>query len=1079
MASSRQTPPPRRKAVAPAIAPPELAQVQEAMGIVTWIWHLGDERVEWFGDMAALLGLPRGAFGGRFPDFLRCMHPDDVEASRTRFVACLKGLVPNYRAEERVVWPDGTVRWLETHGLAVRDAQGRATMMAGVVRDVSARREAARDVEASETRFRRLIEDAPVAIAISRGDHMVYANPAFARLFGFARAEDAVGTPVLDRVAPAERAGFEARSRRRERGVSEANRYELEVLRLDGSAFHCLISLTPIELADGPATLVMVQDVSDRVAAERALRLERDRARHYLQIDAAPLVALDREGCVTLLNIAGHRLLGYAEGELDGRNWFQQVRTPEDRETALARYRRIVAGQAQPQAKPENEVVTRSGERRTVRWQRALLRDADGTILGVLSSGEDVTERRQAERALQALNDSLEQRVAERTQELAQSNEALALARDAAESATRAKAQFLANMSHEIRTPMNAIIGMSDLAQRVGGLPPKAAGYLSHIQKAAGSLLTIINEILDFSKIEAGRLEIEHDEFALQDVLDRVTALVGLEATKKGLDFLLDTATDVPPLLVGDPLRLGQVLLNLCGNAVKFTERGEIVVVTVKVARRDPGECVLRFSVRDTGVGIDPTQIDRLFRPFDQLDAATTRRHGGTGLGLAISRQLVERMGGTIGVRSEPGKGSEFFFSLPLGLPAQAAAPLPPPTAAPQHVLVVDDSANAREIFADLLAGLGQSFVCVGSADEALAELRHGARAGRRFDLVLVDWKMPGTDGFELGRALRAEDLRPPPRLVLVTAYGADAVASRARQEGFEATLAKPVGTLALADLLAASGAGAAPAAPERSRAPAALRGLRILLVEDNELNRFVAGDLLGEVAGAEIDHAGDGHEALRRLSQARYDVVLMDLQMPGMDGYETTTRLRADPAHAGLPVIAMTAFAMEEDRQRCLALGMTDFVSKPFNPADLFAAIARAVRSPRGPTDAALPDPAAPQAPVSRDLGLQRCLGREELLDRITARFVENRAEAAQQARAALAQGRLDELLHIAHTTVSSAGTIGAEPLSAAALALQRALLAGRREALPALVDEFELRLGAVLAALRPLPPGAAEGSA
>ncbi len=1078
MASSRQTSPPKRKAAAPAVAPPALAQVQEAMGIVTWIWHIADDRVDWFGDMAALLGLPRGGFGGRFPDFLRCMHPDDVEASRSRFVDCLKGRVPNYRAEERVVWPDGTVRWLETHGLAVRDAQGRATMMAGVVRDVSARREAARAVEASETRFRRLIEDAPVAIAISRGDHMVYANPSFAGLFGFASAEDAVGAPVLDRVAPAERAGFLARSLRRERGLSESNRYELEVLRLDGSPFHCLVSLTPLELADGPSTLVMVQDVSDRVAAERALRLERDRARHYLQIDAAPLVALDVEGCVTLLNIAGHRLLGYAEGELAGRNWFELVRTPEDRETALARYRRIVAGEAPPLASAENEVVTRSGERRLVRWQRALLRDADGTILGVLSSGEDVTERRQAERALQALNDSLEQRVAERTQELARSNEALASARDAAESATRAKAQFLANMSHEIRTPMNAIIGMSDLAQRVGGLPPKAAGYLSHITKAAGSLLTIINEILDFSKIEAGRLEIERDEFVLQDVLDRVTALVGLEATKKGLDFLLDTAADVPRVLVGDPLRLGQVLLNLCGNAVKFTERGEIVVVTVKVTRRDPGECVLRFSVRDTGVGIDPGQLDRLFQPFDQLDAATTRRHGGTGLGLAISRQLVERMGGTIGVRSEPGKGSEFFFTLPLGLAAQAAEPPAPPATLPQRVLVVDDSANAREILADLLAGLGQSYVCVGSAEEALVELRRGARSGRRFDVVLVDWKMPGTDGFAFGRALRAEDLQPPPRLVLVTAYGADAVASRARQEGFEATLAKPVGTLALADLLATPRAAAAPATAEAGRAPAALRGLRILLVEDNELNRIVAGDLLGEVAGAAVDHAGDGHEALGQLARARYDVVLMDLQMPGMDGYETTARLRADPAHADLPVIAMTAFAMEEDRQRCLALGMTDFVSKPFAPADLFAAVARAVPDTRGRPEAPAPRPAEAVVPVSRELGLQRCLGREELLERITARFVASGADAARQARTALAQGRLEELLRVAHMMVSSAGTIGAEPLAAAALALQRAVLAERREALPALVDAFELQLRAALAVLHPPVPGAAEGS-
>jgi PAS domain S-box-containing protein len=927
---------PKRGAAALSEQAAQLALVQEAMGIITWIWDPVAGVTRWHGDLAPLLGLPAGGHAGDFPSFLRHMHPDDAPAAHARFIACLKGQIPSYRAEERVIWPDGTVHWLETHGRGSYGPDGRATRLVGVVKDITDRKQAEQVMLASEMRFRRLIEDAPVAIGMSRDDRMVYGNPSFCRLF---RADDPValiGSAVIDRVSPQERDAFAARTRRREGGEDVETSYEMLVRRFDGSEFAGLVSLAQVDLAEGRTMVVFVQDISDR---------------------------------------------------------------------------------------------------------------------------------RRAEQQILSLNAGLERRVAERTRELEASNAALAEARDAAEAATQAKGEFLANMSHEIRTPMNAILGMTDLALRSPGLPPKVSAYLSKIGGAADSLLGIINDILDFSKIESGKLEIESGEFALEEVLDKVTTLVGQSASRKGLEFLLNTGPDVPSRLVGDPLRLGQVLLNLCGNAVKFTEQGEIVVVTVRADASEPGRTTLRFSVRDTGIGMDEAQIARLFRPFDQLDASTTRKYGGTGLGLAISKQLVELMGGEIGVRSTRGRGSEFFFTLSFGAADPLPRPAPPPDFSDLRVLAVDDSANAREIFAGLLAGLGCRHAVVDSAAAALAELER-ASAELPYDLLLIDWKMPQADGFALAQRIRAQaSLRARPKLVLVTAYGDETVAQRARAEGFDGYLAKPVTVSALvAAIDAATGKGrsAPPTGPGELAASAdpieQLNGRRILLVEDNELNRIVVVDLLQGVAGAQVSEAHNGQQALERARAEAFDIVLMDVQMPVMDGYEATKRLRAEPALAGLPIVAMTAHAMVRDREQCLAAGMNDVVVKPFEPRELFAVIAKWLPPRRstavGTAVAATHAPDAAAGGVSFELGLHRCLGRRDLYRRVVQRFLETRRHDATQLRRALDHGDAAQVSSIAHTLVSTAGAIGAEALSSVAAGLQRAADRDERAAWPALVD-------------------------
>jgi PAS domain S-box-containing protein len=718
------------------------------------------------------------------------------------------------------------------------------------------------------------------------------------------------------------------------------------------------------------------------------------------------------------------------------------------------------------------------GEARIIQAAAITIRDDDGKAMRMVGVNYDITDRKRAQQEVIALNAQLEQRVSERTSQLEAAMNQLANARDDAESATRAKSEFLANMSHEIRTPMNAILGMTDLALR-GEMSPKQRGYLTKAHAAAESLLVIINDILDFSKIEAGKLDMEASAFQLQAVLDRVTAIVGMKAQEKGLELLLNTSPEVPRTLVGDPLRLEQVLINLCSNAVKFTAQGEIVVVTVKSVMTDEAHITLRFSVRDTGVGMDEEQMKGLFQPFNQLDASTTRRYGGTGLGLAICKKLVGLMGGEIGVKSQLGKGSDFFFTATFALvkdEADADEPVRPMQGLRDlRILVVDDSANSRDIFQSLLRGLGYRPTMVSVAGDGLAEIERAAPE-RAYDLVLLDWKMPEIDGFEFAHRVRAMGHIRQPRIIMVTAYGDDSLMRRAAAEKLDGCLTKPVNAAALTDSInSAFGAELAQAAAQQapsdgSRAPASLRGRQVLLVEDNEFNQIVASELLTDVAGMEVVVAANGQDAVQHVRSRHFDAVLMDVQMPVMDGYQATALIRHDAAQRSLPIIAMTAHAMARDREKCLAVGMNDYVTKPFDPVELFSVLAKWISIDRG-LDRAAPvaeDTSHNQHGVSFELGLHRCLGRHELYERILRRFLASRLDDARDIRAALAAHDLDRAAAIAHSIISTAGTIGAEALSDAARALQLAIDAGEEARLPALVEVFAQRHAQVTEELR-----------
>ncbi|SFX29855.1 response regulator [Marinospirillum alkaliphilum] len=630
-----------------------------------------------------------------------------------------------------------------------------------------------------------------------------------------------------------------------------------------------------------------------------------------------------------------------------------------------------------------------------------------------------------------------------------------------ARSATQAKSEFLANMSHEIRTPMNAMIGFAELCLRTD-LSPRQQDYLNKILVSGQSLLGLVNDILDFSKIEAGKLSLEKISFELDDVLDQLWVVVSESARKKHLELLFYREPEVPYGLVGDPLRISQILINLVGNAVKFCERGE-VVVSVRLIKRSEQKVELEFAVEDSGIGMSEAQLQKLFHSFSQADSSTTRRFGGTGLGLSITRQLVELMGGQIRVESELGKGSCFIFTLqlecldePLQTPELLAAERLPGCA----VLVVDDNAAARDIFASYLQAFGFQTSLAATPEQASQLLASGEQA---FDLLLVDMSLPGCNGLEFIQSVMSDEtLTDKPRCILVSAFAREDVLAEPGAEHLSSFLQKPINPSLLLDSIM-DALGYQPISGRVKRkiqthdaiSLRGIQGARILLVEDNEINQQVACELLAQ-ARFFVDVAVDGQQALECLRINTYDAVLMDVQMPVMDGYEATTRLRNELNLKDLPVIALTANAMLEDRQKSLDAGMNDHLTKPINPAQLVDTLIQWIPAARRPLPP-LPeeDPAEAQASelpqlsqLDTQAGLQRLGNNEQAYVRLLERFAKNQQDFGEQLKAAQTSGDQPLAERLVHTLKGVAGNIGATGIQQQAAELEQLLRKGQKAA-------------------------------
>ena len=961
--------------------------------------------------------------------------------------------------EYAVIGPDGNPSWYSTSGTPVFGEDGRFLGYRGIGRNIDARK-------AVEAMLNVAIDSISDGFALlDANDRFVLWNQAYVRDPAVAAVvrKGLTMTECVTRLAADRFYGSvaeDAQGQIDKRLAAHRRHESFEYRMQDGRWF--LMNDYPTSL--GGSALIRI-DITDRKHAEIALR--RSEEKFSRVFNASPVsVSISREsdGHLLAVNDAYVDLLGWSREELIGRTTLDVGvwPSPEERD----RWLRAIAPTG------------------SVRNHETALCSRDGRNKQTMISAEVI--ELDGERCLIA-------QILDLTQ--------LRLA----ETANRAKSEFLANMSHEIRTPMNAIIGMSQLCLGTP-LSPQQRDYVEKTHRAGKLLLGIINDILDFSKIEADKLELESIPFRLDHVFDNLSSFIAVEAQRKGLELLFDppgefACRDVchAPVahdcyLVGDPLRLGQVLLNLVANAVKFTERGEIRV-GVQPLSSDEDVSELEFSVRDTGIGMTREQCGRLFLPFSQADTSTTRKYGGTGLGLAISRRLVELMGGQISVDSVPGQGTTFRFTARFGRRHQAlgaAQCASRASLAGLRVLVVDDNATAR----DLLSAMLGAFLCridaVASGEAALAALDAAATAGDPYRLVLMDWQMPGMDGLETTRRIRQQPATAGvPTIIMVTAFRREQVFAEAADVPLDGFLSKPVAPQTLLQTIEeVLGGGAAMCDGEASARwrlkPLSGRvGARVLLVEDNEINRQIARELLTQ-AGLSVSEAKNGREAVERVAREAFAAVLMDVQMPVMDGFDATRAIRCLPGGDMLPIIAMTANAMAGDEARCLSAGMNGYLVKPLDPARLHRLLGEWVQETGGAAGALPPAMPAPAPALSIPgidtvLGMRNVGGNAALLRRLLAEFVQDHANDARRLDAALAGSDWMTARRIAHTLKGVAGSVGATTVQAAARALDEALaalapepqqLATRSADLAAALDELVSASGPQSEAAATSPP-------
>ncbi len=888
----------------------ELAIAGSTDGI--WDWDMRTSEVFFSARWKAQLGYGPKELPNRFDTWLRLMHPDDIAGCMEKLDAYLEKGDGSFETELRMIHKDGSVRWFLARGVARRDDEGRPYRMAGSFADITARKKA----DEERDRFFDMTVD---LLAIGGlGGNLVRVNPAWRKTLGWAEGQ-LVGRSLIDLVHDDDRqrlvdAMFDVSH------AAPVESFEARFQRKNGSFAWLLLSATP---TDEGNVYYAARDITERKATEEQLRKSEEHFRRLL--DAAPVMIWmsgPTMSC-TYVNIAWRAVTGRALADELGLGFLSQVHE-DDR---AARFANLDAA-----------FKTRQAYRTEYR-----LRGADGAYRWILENGSPRFGAVQGVDGAGA-GSRFDGFVASCVDITDQHR-----AREQALENSRAKAQFLANMSHEIRTPMNCVIGMTQLL-RDTNLDTEQRHYVEAVSSCAETLLTLINDILDFSKIEAGRLDIETVDFDLRNAAEEVTELLAERAESRGVSLSVLFDPEVPPAVGGDPTRIRQVLTNLIGNAVKFTEKGGGVSVTARLVERGDRHHVVRFAVADTGIGIPEEAMPRLFHAFTQADGSTTRKYGGTGLGLAICKQLVNLMGGDVEVESKVGRGSTFSFTLRLE--ARATPPVTPLAQLEgMRVLCVDDREIDRAVIRGHLEQRGIVVTTAASGAEAVEILLAAHNREEPFQLVISDLTMPEMDGVELARHIRdIEEIAATP-LVLVTSWTRRSHFARARVAGYARCITKPLRHRQLVEAIQIAvtprATTAVLQATPRASTPSAKPALaaHVLLVEDNKVNQQVAMRMLRKL-GCTVEVANDGAEALELVTSGAFEIVFMDCQMPRMDGYEASMAIRkTEGATRHTPIVAMTANAMKGDREKCLGAGMDDYIAKPIQRAELERALTNWVK--------------------------------------------------------------------------------------------------------------------------------------
>ena len=828
--------------------------------------------------------------------------------------------------EEHVVWPDGQETWVSTTKVPLPDQSGQIVGTFGVTRDITERKRAEAKLQASEERYRTLFEKMDQGFCVFEmlwgpdgkveDFRFIEINPAFEEQTGL---QQALGKTMRQLVPDHEARWFEIFGKIAQTGQSLRFQEPADAMGRYYDVFAFRIG------EDGSQKVgSLFRDITERKRIEAELVREKKFLEIWYLNTPVAISVLDEEGGIVSTNLAFERVFGYGPAEIVGENIDSLISTEETIQENAAYTRRASEGSAYTIAKRRRK---------------------DGQLLTVELFGVPVPLAGEKNGILAIYHDISE----------------LENAREAAEQSNRAKGEFLANMSHEIRTPMNGVMGMLELALDTT-LTTDQRDYLQTSLQSAEALLTLLNDILDFSKIEAGRLAIDSINFNLRNTVEDVTRTLAKRAQDKGLEITCFFHPDLASDLRGDPGRLRQILVNLAGNAIKFTHQGE-VVIQVNLIEDTPGHVMIHFAVQDTGVGIPLERQAAVFDRFTQADGSTTRKYGGTGLGLTISKELVEMMGGKIGIESTPGIGSTFWFDLKLEKRPREKRSTGPLTLGPVNltqarILVIDDNQTNRRVLTKSIEALGSRADAASSGAKALEVLRNAQRAGDPYHVVLLDMQMPGMDGEQTARAIKSDPAVKDARIIILTSMGLRGDAVRLRALGCSGYLHKPVNQQLLFDAVVAVLGG-----KEEQGQGLITRhilsvqrelGLRVLLAEDNPINQKLAVILL-QKAGYSVDAVENGALALEKVQANQYNAVLMDVQMPEMDGFEATGKIRAWEKNTGghIPVIAMTAHAMQGDRERCLEAGMDDYLTKPLQPKVLFSALDRWIQTdaPRAET--------------------------------------------------------------------------------------------------------------------------------